>query len=404
MFIKEIKPRIIKDSRGGKTIEIFLKSYEGTFSCSAPTGKSTGAHEVMSYNKDGITKSFNLLKEFCEKLKGKNFLIKIVDDLIQLQSLVKKFETHYGKLGGNVTYILDGVFLKAAAKDNNKDVWEFIFDDVNIGRKPKMPMPIGNCIGGGLHSAFVKRKRPDFQEFLLIPNEETFSRAISKNIRAYQYARSLIRGKAKNDESAWKTNKTNEEVLFILMEIVEKFDLRIGIDIAASTFFEKGYYNYKNKKLTRDRLDQIDYMKRIINKYNLFYLEDPLDEEDFSGFKEIVASTKKRNTLVVGDDLTTTNTERLNRAIRSKSINAIIIKPNQIGSLIEVKKVAEICKKNNIKLIFSHRSGETKDTLLSDLAVGFDASFIKCGIMGQERLIKHKRLIDIEKQIHKRFS
>jgi len=345
MFIKEIKPRIIKDSRGGKTIEIFLKSYEGTFSCSAPTGKSTGAHEVMSYNKDGITKSFNLLKEFCEKLKGKNFLIKIVDDLIQLQSLVKKFETHYGKLGGNVTYILDGVFLKAAAKDNNKDVWEFIFDDVNIGRKPKMPMPIGNCIGGGLHSAFVKRKRPDFQEFLLIPNEETFSRAISKNIRAYQYARSLIRGKAKNDESAWKTNKTNEEVLFILMEIVEKFDLRIGIDIAASTFFEKGYYNYKNKKLTRDRLDQIDYMKRIINKYNLFYLEDPLDEEDFSGFKEIVASTKKRNTLVVGDDLTTTNTERLNRAIRSKSINAIIIKPNQIGSLIEVKKVAEICKK-----------------------------------------------------------
>ncbi len=402
MFVKDVKPRIIKDSRGEKTVEIILKTYEGKFYCSAPAGKSTGIHEVASYNKDGLNKSIELTTEFCEKVKNKNFLIKVVDDLMQLQSMIDRFEKHYGKLGGNVVYALQGVFLKAAAKDNNKQIWEFIFEDVNKGRKPRLPMPVGNCVGGGLHSKFLNRKRPDFQEFLLIPHEETFSKAISKNIRAYEYARSLLKTKSKNDESAWRTDKSNEEVLFILMKVLEKYDVRLGLDVATSSFFENGYYHYKNKKLVRDRLDQIDYMKRIIEKYNLFYIEDPMGEDDFSGFKEILDSMGKRNILIVGDDLTTTNVVRLNKALRGKSINAIIIKPNQIGSILEVKKVVEICKKKHIKMIFSHRSGETKDTLLADLAVGFDADFIKCGILGQERLVKHKRLLDIEKNLHKK--
>ncbi len=421
MFIKEAKGKIIKDSRGEKTIQISLTTYTGKFICSSPSGKSTGKYEVSCYNKDGIKKSLLLLNEFCDTLINKNFLIRVVDDLMQVQVLIDKFEKNYGKLGGNVTYVIHGVFLKAAAQEKQKEVWEFIFDDVNKGKTPVMPMPVGNCIGGGLHSQHVKMRRPDFQEFLLIPNEEKFSRAITKNIQAYESARTLLRTKAKNDESAWRTNKPNEEVLLILMQIAEKYKLRIGIDVAASTFFNGKFYDYKNKNLDRDRSEQIDYMSRLIQKYDLFYLEDPLQEEDFLGFKEILESTQKtkpitaieektqpetkpelirsRNTLIVGDDLITTNVQRLTQAIALKSINSVIIKPNQIGSILEVKKVVEICKKKNIKMIFSHRSGETMDTLISDLAVGFQAEFIKCGIMGRERLIKHKRLMDIEQTL-----
>jgi enolase len=142
-------------------------------------------------------------------------------------------------------------------------------------------------------------------------------------------------------------------------------------------------------------------MRRLIERYNLVYVEDPLDEEDFSGFKELMAKIKNKDTMIVGDDLTTTNIHRTERAFRAGAINAMIIKPNQIGSLIEVKKVVEFCKKNKIKTIFSHRSGETMDYILADLAFGFQADYIKTGIYGRERLIKLKRLIDIEKKMER---
>lgn len=391
--------KIIKDSRSEKTIEVVLSTYEGKFYCSSPSGKSTGKYEVPCYNKEGIKKSLILLNEFCKLLKDRNFLMKTLDDLQQIQDLIDKFEKHYGKLGGNVTYVLHGVFLKAAAMEKKKEVWKFVYDSIYRNSVPDIPMPIGNCIGGGLHSKHVKMKRPDYQEFLLIPNEESFSKAITKNIKAYETARTLLRTKAKNDESAWRTNKSNEAVLEILSTVAKKYGLKIGVDIAASTFFNGKLYDYKNKNLDRDRNEQIDYMTRLIEKFDLFYLEDPLDENDFMGFKTILDSVQKRNTLIVGDDLTTTNFARLTQATGLKSINAIIVKPNQIGSLLEVKRVVEFCKKRNIQVIFSHRSGETMDTLLADLAVGFGADFIKCGIMGKERLIKHKRIMDIEKSL-----
>jgi len=398
MFIKEAKPRVILNSRKEKSIEIAIHTYEGKFTCSAPSGKSTGKHEVASYNSKGIEKSFYLLKQFCNHIRHKNFLIKVIDDLLQLDVVVKTFEKKYGQLGGNITYILHGAFLKAAAKDNNKELWQLINDDINNSKKPKIPMPIGNCIGGGLHSKPINNKRPDFQEFELIPKEKTFSRAVTINITAYHEAKNLLKSRYINDENAWKTDKTNEEVLYILLSIAQKYNLRIGLDIATSSFYKDGYYNYKNKELIRDRLDQIDYIKRLIKKYKLFYVEDPIDEEDFSGFKEILNHTNGK-TLITGDDLTTTNPKRLLRAIRAKSINAIIIKPNQIGSLIKVKKVVELCKRYNITMIFSHRSGETMDNILGDYCVGFGGHFIKTGIIGPERLIKLKRVIDIEKSL-----
>lgn len=401
MFIKKVVPSFVKDSRKNKTIQIKIFTYEGKFKSSAPSGKSKGKNEVANYNSKGINYSMKMLKAFCPKLKHKNFVIKKLDHIKKLAELMRKFESKYGKFGGNVYFAMEGAFLKAAAAERKKEVWEFINDEINEGLKPKMPMPVGNCIGGGLHSKLIKSKRPDFQEFLLIPKEKTYSRAVTLNLRAYEYAKKLLRAKKRNDENAWMTNKNNEEVLEILKTVAKKYDLRIGIDIAASSFYKKGYYYYKNKNLIRDKVDQVDYIKRLIKKFEIFYIEDGLQEEDFSGFKEILNSTEKNKSrsLIVGDDLTTTNLKRVHRAIKSKSINAVIIKPNQIGSILEVKKVVEFCKKNDITMVFSHRSGETMDDILADYCVGFGGQFFKTGIFGKERLIKIKRVMDIERSL-----
>lgn len=419
MFIKSVIPKFIKNSRGRRSIELELVSYEGTFRCSAPSGKSTGKTEVEQYHKKGIDHSMKLLRTFCKMLIHKNFIIKKVDDLKKLNELIIKFENRHGKLGGNVWYVLEGVFLKAAAADVGKELWEFINDDLNSGRHPKIPMPIGNCMGGGLHSKKVKNKRPDFQEFLLIGNEKRFSHAITKNLRAYEYAKKLLAKPAKkenrwgmfsvfkearrsrNDEGAWLTERNNEEVLEILKRVAMKYKLKIGLDVASSSFFEKGYYNYKNKDLIRDKVDQTDYILRLIRKFGIFYVEDGMNEDDFSGFKSLLEGTHgiRRKCLIVGDDLTTTHLKRVQRAQRSKSINAMIIKPNQVGSILEVKRVVLYCKEKGIAMIFSHRSGETMDDILADYCVGFGGQFLKAGIFGRERLIKLKRVMDIEKKV-----
>jgi enolase len=393
MFVKEVKPRIIKNSRGERTIEITLKTYGGKFVASAPSGKSRGKNEVEPYNPRGIEHSLSLLNLLSKKLKNNNFMIKKLDDLKKVVEFVKRFESKFGEIGGNGNYALETVFLKAAAKERKKELWELIHE----GEKIKIPMPVGNCIGGGLHSVRMNRKKPDFQEFLLIPKEKTFSHAVTINLRAYEYARKLLRAKKRNDENAWITDKTNEEVLDILKEVGKKYKTRIGVDFASSTFYEKGYYKYKNKELVRDKIEQSDYIERLIKKYNLFYIEDPMQEEDFSGFKEIMNVVGK-NRLIVGDDLTTTNLRLVRRAVESCVVNGVIIKPNQIGSILEVKKVVDFCKQHKIKMIFSHRSGETMDNALADYCIGFGGDFIKTGIRGQERLIKLKRIIDVERK------
>ena len=149
----------------------------------------------------------------------------------------------------------------------------------------------------------------------------------------------------------------------------------------------------------RDRNEQIDYMAGLVEKYGLFYVEDGLQEEDFSGFIELNGQSGKKS-LIVGDDLTVTHFDRVDRAVRGGAINAMIIKPNQNGSLLEVARIVDLCKQRGIKMVFSHRSGETMDDALADYAVGFGADFIKCGIYGPERMVKLRRVMEIEKKIY----
>lgn len=408
MYIERAWCRTILDSRKQKTVEVFIKSHHGTFSASAPAGKSKGANEVADYNERGIIWSEKLANKFLGAFAERNIVMKEVDDLKDIEKKIKEFEKSYGIIGGNVVYAIETAMMKCAARESRKELWRFVYDSMKYEGEIKMPMPVGNCIGGGLHSKGVDGKKPDFQEFELIPQEETFSKAVTKNIHAYLYAKKLLKKLHKkwtiktNDENAIETSTSNEETLKILSAIAEKYGLRIGLDVAASSFVnDKNYYQYKNKELIRDRLEQIDYMRIIAQRYNLLYLEDPLDEEDFSGFQELLSKIhgKKLDTLIVGDDLTTTNLKRVDRAARGKAINAMIVKPNQIGSFAEVKRVIEFCKKNGIKTIFSHRSGETMDDALGDFAVGFQADFVKTGLYGPERLIKLRRIMKIEKEI-----
>jgi len=169
------------------------------------------------------------------------------------------------------------------------------------------------------------------------------------------------------------------------------------VDVASSGFYSRRKYHYQNPMLEREEEEQLLYLGNLIKNYNLLYVEDPFQEEDFENFAKLLK--KFQNTLIVGDDLTVTNSKRLQKAIKMKSINAIIVKPNQCGSLLEVKKVCDMAKENDIKIIFSHRSGETDESILADLAYGFQADFFKCGITGQEREAKIKRLIQIEKSL-----
>lgn len=409
MFIEKAECEVILNSREEKTVEVSITIRGKIFSASAPSGKSKGMFEVKDYNERGVVWSKRLANGFLKNLENRNIKILKIDDLKDIEKEIRKFEDVNGILGGNVSYAIESALLKAASYESKKELWMFVYESMDYRKKIKMPMSVGNFIGGGLHSRGINGKKPDFQEFELISQGKSFSESFEKSISAYNYTKRLLKKKRghllskTNDENAFETDMTNEETLDFLTKVANKYDLRIGLDVASSSFIDKNnYYNYKNKKLIRDRVEQIDYMRIISEKYNLLYLEDPLDEDDFSGFKELLARIKERklDTLVVGDDLTTTNLKRLRRAVRAKSINAIIVKPNQIGSLVEVKQVMEFCKKNNIKTIFSHRSGETMDDALGDFAVGFQADFVKTGAYGPERLIKLKRILDIEKSLN----
>ena len=381
VVIKEVKAKSIRDSRGDKTIFIEIVTNVGKFSSSAPNGKSTGKFEAKPYKKSlesDIKNLYEISEYFSEEI------IESFDDLRRVEDIVD------GHIGANSLFALESCILKALAKENNKEIWQII----NSNAKD-FPRLVGNCVGGGLHS-HVDGKKPDFQEFLLIPDLGS----VKKNYQANKNAKIKIGEKLKqidknfdfkkNDEQAWVVSLNEKQIFDILKET--GFDL--GTDVAASGFYKRKYYNYNNPMLKRTLEEQSGYLKNLIKNFNLLYVEDAFYEEDFENFADLLKSCP--NSLIVGDDLIVTNLKRLKKAIKNKSVNAIIVKPNQCGSLLEVKRVCELAKENNIKLVFSHRSGETKETILADLAFGFGADFFKCGIDGDVREFKIKRLVEIE--------
>ena len=382
MIIKGVRGKIIKDSRKESTIEVFIETDVGKFSASAPNGKSKGKHEAKPYVKS-IQKDIESLEKISDYFSDEH--IEKFSDLRRIEDVVR------GHIGANTLFALESGVLKALSKEQKKEIWQLI----NPGAK-KFPRFVGNAVGGGLHSEVPKK--PDFQEFLLIPNTNSplenrkINLEAKEKLKQYLKEKDLKFAEKKNDENAWVTSLNEKEVL----DVLTRLNIQIGIDVASSTFYKRKKYHYKNPPLDRTPDEQMMYLKNLIKNYSIFYIEDPFDEEDFESFAKLLKTNSE--SLIVGDDLTVTNYKRLEKAIEMNSINAIIIKPNQNGSLIEVSRVIELAKKKGIKTIFSHRSGETKESILSDLAFGFGADFIKCGITGEERKVKIDRLVEIEKK------
>ncbi|MBS3143525.1 hypothetical protein J4446_01455 [Candidatus Woesearchaeota archaeon] len=355
----------IKNSRGEDTVEVNYNGFRG----SAPGGKSKGIYEA------------------------KDFLTNIDDEISQLKELnvpdvnifddFEKIDNITNNLGSTARIALEFAMFQY------KGGYKFL-----DGRK--LPRPLGNVIGGGMHK---DNSNLEFQEFLIIPNKaKTLKEAVENNLKFHAFIHDKLKKPDKNfndektDEGAWSPNLNNEDVLKLLKKYSGKFKFKIGVDMAASSFFKNNLYKYKDKELTKD--EQIDYINKLIKKYDLYYVEDPLNQDDFLGFAYI-----NKKALVVGDDLIVTNIERLKRAMHLNAVNALIVKPNQCGSLFKVKEIVEYAKKNNIIPIISHRSGETMDASISHLAVGLEIPIIKTGIFGKEREYKLNELIKIEKEL-----
>lgn len=384
MKIERVSARAILDSRKEKTILVSIKTDVGDFHASSPTGKSTGKFEAKSYHK-GLDNDIKTLKNYSDYFSEE--ILENFSDLKRIEDILDR------QIGANTLFALESAALKAIAKEQKKEIWELI-----NSKAKKFPRLVGNCIGGGKHSS--SEKKPDFQEFLLIPTTNSPKEAFKENKDAKERASSILdaedekfKGK-KTDEDAWMTSLNDKETL----DVLNKLDIPLGIDVAASGFCKLKKYNYKNPVLRRTTEEQLGYLENLIKNFNLFYIEDPFDEEDFESFSKLLKKFPDR--LIVGDDLTTTNYKRLEKAIKFKSINAIIIKPNQNGSVLEVKRVCELAKGEGIKIVFSHRSGETEENILADLAFGLQADFFKCGITGKERISKISRLIEIEKGLN----
>ncbi len=385
VVLKTVSAKKVLDSRKEYTIKISITTDFGKFSASSPNGKSTGKFEAKPYKKS-LEEDIIAIKSFRDYF-SKDILEKF-EDLRRIEDIVKN------SVGANTLFALESAVLKALSKEKKKEIWQLI----NPNAK-KFPRLVGNCVGGGLHSELLEEKRPDFQEFHLIPKGRIVKSSFEKNLKDKKSIGFSLKEADKNfnftrnDENAWRTSLNEKEVL----EVLKKTSSPRGIDVAASSFYKRKKYHYQNPKLDRTVDEQIFYISNLIENFNLQFIEDPFDEEDFESFSKLLKRFPDR--LIVGDDLTVTNKERLKKAIELKSINAIIIKPNQTGSLLDVRDVCKLAKEKQLKLVFSHRSGETGESILADLCFGFEGDFFKSGITGKVREVKIKRLIQIQKSL-----
>ena len=388
VVVKSVSAKSIFDSRKEKTILVSIITNVGEFRASAPNGKSTGKYEKKPYKKD-LQGDIKTLKQFSGYFSDDE--IEKLEDLRRVEDIVDRH------VGANTLFALESAILKALAKENKKEVWQLI----NPGAR-KFPRLVGNCVGGGKHSS-SQGKKPDFQEFLLMPKKDSIKESFrvmkeTKKGAAYFLKKKDEKFQSKrNDEDAWETSLNEKEVLDILKDLGENLGIDIGVDVAASGFYKRKKYHYQNPALQRTGEEQFFYISNLIKNFSLLYIEDPFEEEDFESFSALLK--KYPDSLIVGDDLIVTDEKRMKKALEEKSINAIIVKPNQNGSLLAVKEICEIAKKKGIKIVFSHRSGETTENILADLAFGFQADFFKCGITGKEREAKIKRLIEIERKL-----
>ena len=402
--IEDVRVRKILDSRGNPTVEVDIITWNGFGRAAAPSGASTGSREVVSFPEGGVDQVISEV----EDLISSELIGIAAEDIEDIDEVLKEIDgtDNMSAIGGNTTVAVSMAAAKAAAMSYGLPLYNFLGGNF----VQEMPYPLGNMMNGGAHAG---PNAPDIQEFLVVPvGANDVAEAVFANVAVHKRLKELISKKdpnftgGKGDEGGWIPNITNDQALEIQAQACEEVGdelgilIRPGLDMASSEFWdsEKEKYVYGQDNIERDVGEQVEYVKDLIETYNMFYVEDPFDEKDFEGFSELTAKVGKK-CLICGDDLFVTNSNILEEGIKQKAANAIIIKPNQIGSLTETYKTVKLAKENNILPVVSHRSGETCDETIAHLAVAFGAPLIKTGAIGGERIAKLNELIRIEEEL-----
>lgn len=405
MKIHDIAVAIIPDSRGQDTLEVTL-SWDNngqvvSAKASAPSGKSTGVHEAFVLDP---AKAQAMLESIKQDILAKDFADqKEFDDfLIALDGTENK-----ERIGGNLILTLSLAFARLKAQEEGKELFRYIRDisGLEIVGDRMVKYPIFNVINGGEHA----NNKLDFQEFQVIPMVDDFEEGYRIGKEYYEKLGEAIRQKfgADNvtlgDEAGYSAPfESNEDAMALMKSVIaaNNYPLRIGMDVAATSFFTDGGYMVDGKRLSSQELLGIYY--DLIFRYDILSFEDPFEQEAFNDFKMLYTRLNQGglDTYIITDDLTTTNPKRFERAITEQVGNAILVKLNQIGSLSETLHVVRMAYSNNWKVVVSHRSGETMDDFIADLAVAVGAWGLKAGAPGKpERTVKYDRVVAIEQLI-----
>ncbi len=398
-IIKNTNLRLILDSRGKYTVEATVMLDSGAKGvCAAPSGASTGATEVKSFRDGSAKESLDFYeRKVKESLKNFNGLNQTgFDKLLKTIDGTEDFSA----MGGNVSTALSIALSKAVAHELDIPLYRYVGGNFGM----KLPKPIGNVIGGGKHAI----NGTTFQEFLVSNDSSSFLEAIETNAlvhkrigeRASKMFKDVSIGLG--DEKAWALSISDEQAMTLIQDAAKeigderKVKMYLGFDAASSSFYSDGKYHYREKD--RDQGEQIQYILDAHKNHGFYFIEDPMDENDFEGFAEI--TKKVRGTaLVVGDDLYTTNAKRIRKGIEMKSSNGVLIKVNQIGTLTDTWEAVKVATEASMKNVISHRSGETTDDFIAHLSLAFNSTFIKSGTIGGERLAKLNELVRIQEDL-----
>ncbi len=395
--ISSIRGRIVFNSRGSKTIEIDVVT-DGRFTgrACAPSGASVGKFEAQSFPENRPEEALSMLNANINRFVGLQ-----AENLQAVYDALKSIDStdNYSKVGGSVAYALSIAAVDSAAKALDIPLFKLL----KPGKPYEFPFPLGNILGGGAHAG---PGTPDIQEILACPvGAKNVIDALDMNFKLHRETRKVIESidkrftYGKGDEGAWAPNVNNEQAIEIVEKAVSNCgyilgkDMAIGIDFASSSFWseEEQLYDYARQGIKRDTGEQIEFANRLIQDYKLIYAEDPVYEDDF----ESMAVLNKRNpkTLVTGDDMLVTNAGKIREAVKYGACSGAILKVNQAGSLYEALDFAKECKKNNIQIITSHRSGESTDSHISHIAIATGSKMLKSGVLGGERIAKLNELV-----------
>ena len=411
MKITDVKSLEILDSRGNPTVRTFVTLDDGSQHVSSvPSGASTGSHEAVELRDEDNSRYMG--KGVQKAVENVNTVIKEAvvgmeadPNSIDMKMLELDGTPNKAKLGANAILSVSQAVVKAAAHTQNKPLWEFM-NSYFFGSKPVgFPQLLVNIVNGGKHASW----NFDIQEFMVVPNSNIPSESVRIAAEIFHSLGKVLKEKKLStllgDEGGYSPLlNSNEEVLETIVTAAKNAgyenvtDYRLSLDVASTEFFKDGKYELKkqNKWLTPDELTA--YYSEIGQKYNILSFEDAFAEDDWEAWKTFTQMAEKFKFITIGDDLLVTNPERIKRAIEEKAANAVLVKVNQIGSIKETVEAINMSHAGGWKTAISHRSGETEDSFIADLAYACASEFIKTGSMSRsERLAKYNRLLEIEK-------